>query len=259
MTDRVINIWSNIPDTAAESSSPRLPPQSPRLQEAWSPRGNSKDKVRSDALAQARVLAIFRSGRFPNRVKNSCTTFEDLEPDALDELSSSYSVGDGVDEHEEDALGIRPDFHDEELFEVEESFSSASSSSSRSTPVQDWIPHWQSPFQAIFSSRSNEECANACRTLVLSNEWEYEDLGDLAHQFVSSILTGIPPFIIAACAVNIERMLLDISKHEAASYFVSCLSESAFAAWHHYWNPVRLSNPQYLDIPLIEIFAGHEF
>lgn len=183
--------------------------------------------------------------------------FEDLEPDALDELGSGYSF-DGVDaESGDNDSGIRPDFDNEDLFDTEESFSSSGSSSSRSTPAQDWTPHWHSRFQHVLSSHSREECANACRVLVLSNNWEFGELAELAYQLVSSVVTGVSPLIVTACAVNIKHMLLEVSKHEAASYFVSCVSQSAFAAWHHYWNPVRLPSSSY-SIPLKEADTGHE-
>lgn len=240
MLDLVPNIWSNALDDVAETSSPRLPPQSPRLQKAWVHRGCPKDKPRNDALAQARVLAIFRSGRFPNKIDNVSAVFDDLEPDALEELESSFTFNE-VDDHAGDASGVRPDFDDEHLFDTEESFSSGSSLSSRSTPLQDWTPHWYPQFRVVLSSRSKDECINACRVLVLSTEWEYEELAELAFQLVSSILTEVPPLVVATCAATIQRMLYDASKHEAASQFTSCISESALAAWHHYWNPVCLS------------------
>ncbi|KAF9453172.1 hypothetical protein P691DRAFT_659188 [Macrolepiota fuliginosa MF-IS2] len=230
-----MNIWSRELDILAEPSanySPRFPPQSPRLQKTWSPRVTPKD-----ALAQARVLAIFRSGRFPNKINNPSVVLDDLEPDALNELGSAYSY-DGVEsKYGDNNLAIQPDFDDEELFNAEESFSSSGSSSSRSTPVQDRSPHWYLRFQAVLSSRSQAECANACRILVLSNEWGFEELGELAYQLISAVLAGVPPVAVTACAVNIERTLLEAFKHEAASYFISCISESAFVAWHHYWNP----------------------
>ncbi|KAJ3559373.1 hypothetical protein NP233_g11278 [Leucocoprinus birnbaumii] len=232
-----INIWSSALDLVPESSSPRLPPQSPKLQKAWAPRLCPKDRTLSDSLAHARVRAIFRSSRFPNRIDNTSTPYDDLEPDDLVGVGPNFTFDEG-DDHPGSASGVLPDFDDEHLFDPEESFSSNGSSlSSRSTPMQDWTPHWHPHLCAVLSSRSKDECINACRVLVLSTEWEHEQLAELAYQLVSSVMTAVPPPFVAACASNIKRTLLDASKHEAASLFVSCMSESAFIAWHHYWNP----------------------
>lgn len=249
MSDSILSIWSSspadIPDSYSKYS-PRLSPQSPKLQQPWSPRVNSKDTPRNDLLAQARVLAIFRSGRFPNKVETSSGSFDDLEPDALDGLAFDLYDHDRVHTHNN---GIRPDFHDDFL-EAEESFSSSgSASSSRSTPVQDFVPHWYPVLQSIFTSRSEQESVNACHTLVLSREWKYGDLEELAHTLVSSFPRQVPPHVIARCAANFKLILLDDCKHEAASYFVSCLAQSAFSAWHHYWNPVGLTTSQHFSIP----------
>lgn len=243
MSDSILSVWSSplasIPDPYSKSS-PRLSPESPKLQQSWSPRLNSKDRAQSDLLAHARVLAVFRSGKFPNKVETSFGSFDALEPDILDELPLDLYDRDGT--HSD---GIRPDFHDDFL-EAEES--SGSVSSARSTPVQAFIPHWYPLFQSIFTSRSGQESIYACRALILSREWKYEDLGELAHTLVSSILEGVPPHVIANSTANLERILLDDCQHEAASYLVSCVSESAFAAWHHYWNPVSLTTSPHVNI-----------
>jgi hypothetical protein len=190
------------------------------------------------------VLAIFRSGRFPNRIDSTSAVIDDLESDALEALGSNFTF-DEMGDHTGDASGILPDFDDEHLFDTEESLSSGSSPSSRSTPLQDWTLHWYPHFRAVLSSGSKDECINACRVLVLSTEWNYEELAELAYQLVSSVLTEVPPLVVATCAANIQHMLLDASKHEAASHFTSCISESACTAWHYYWNPVCLSCSQH--------------
>jgi hypothetical protein len=241
MSDSILSIWSRSPSSAPDpysKYSPKLSPPSPKLQQSWSPRVNSKDRPRNDLLAQARVLAIFRSGRFPNKVETSSGSYDDLEVDTMDGLALDVYDHDGADTYNN---GIRPDFHDDFL-DAEESFSSSgSASSSRSTPVQDFIPHWYPLLHSVFTSRSEQESINACRTLVLSREWKYDDLSELAHTLVSSFPRQVPPHVIAKCAVNLKCILLDDRQHEAASYFVSCLAQSAFSAWHHYWNPVSVT------------------
>ncbi|KXN83149.1 hypothetical protein AN958_01820 [Leucoagaricus sp. SymC.cos] len=240
MSDLITNIWSNAPGDGANSPfglSFHLPPQSPRLQKAWTPGTCPKETMRNDALAQARVRAIFRSSRFPNIIDNTSAAFDDLESDTLGQLGSNFPF-DEADDRLCDASSVLPDFDNEGLLDTEESLSSFGSSlSSRSTPVGDWTPHWYPHLQAVLSSRSNEECLNACRVLVLSTEWDYGELAELAYQLVSSVLIKVPPLVVATCAANFERSLFDASKHEVASQFVLCISESAFAAWHHYWNP----------------------
>jgi hypothetical protein len=198
-------------------------------------------------LAQARVHAIFRSGRFPNTINTTSAAVGDFEQNILDELGSEFIL-DEVDNRARDALCVQPDFDGRELYDTEDSFSSSCSSlSSRSTPVHDWSPNWYTHLGAVLSSRSKEECANACRVLVLSTEWNYEQLAEFAYQLVSSVLNGVSPLIVTMCAGNIRHMFLDTSKHEAASHFTSCVSESAFAAWHHYWNPVRSTSSEEFD------------
>lgn len=195
----------------------------------------------NDTLAQARILAIFRSGRFPNKIDKPRALYEDLEQDTLDGQEPPRSLEE-ISHYENAGLGVRPDFVDEESYATEASFSSsASSSSSRSSPAPDWAPNWHHHLQVVLSSRSEGECVNACRALILSNEWSYDDLTELAYQLVSSVLMGIPPIAVTTCAVHIEHILSGTSQHEGASYFVSCISESTIAAWHHYWNPVRMS------------------
>src|SRR5262245_34916753 len=109
MTDTNLNIWSSELDSVTDAStlfSPFIPPQPMKIQLTLPSRTR-----RNDSLAHARVLAIFRSGKFPNKVDTSSVVFEELEQEDDLELGYSFIIAD-------EEPNICPDF-EEDLFDSE--------------------------------------------------------------------------------------------------------------------------------------------